>query len=166
MTLLPASGSISKDDIEIEHISDISDVTLVTLASGDTLKWNGTEWVNANNVVYLNSTNTFNTLIVNDFTKLGTAAPSIKMKKITGTSPSAGNSTSYAHGLSGSKILSLSVLIYGTDGHYYPPHHGIQDVAPEYYFAYVSSNYLKLYIRNNSTWVASRAFTCLITYEE
>ena len=51
-------------------------------------------------------------LEVNGYTKLGSDAPSIKMKKLTGTtSPNNGGEVSIAHGLDFAKILSVSVMV-------------------------------------------------------
>ena len=51
-------------------------------------------------------------LEVNGYTKLGTDAPSIKFKKLTGTTAGTdGGHVNIAHGLDESKILSVSVLV-------------------------------------------------------
>ena len=63
---------------------------------------------------------------LNGFTKLGNdaATPKIKMKKLTGTTPTSANPNSFTylpHGVTGSKILSISVIV--SDGGYqYLPH--------------------------------------------
>jgi hypothetical protein len=48
------------------------------------------------------------------FTKLGSSAPAIKTKKLTGNLPASGTSASIAHGLDYVKILSVTVLQYNS----------------------------------------------------
>ncbi|MEO0311680.1 MAG: hypothetical protein RIQ89_1337 [Bacteroidota bacterium] len=61
-------------------------------------------------------------LEVNGFTKLGSDAPAVKIKKITGnTAPTQGGTVFVNHGLDQSKILSVSILVLHTGGNYYGP---------------------------------------------
>jgi hypothetical protein len=107
-----------------------------------------------------------NRLDVAGFSKLGDdpATPSIKMKKLTVTNGAAGITSSFAHSLSQSKILSVSVFINANTGN---------DIAPRStypgfeYDMYVSST--SVVIRNivgNDAGIAGRPVRILITYEE
>ena len=59
---------------------------------------------------------------LNGFTKLGSDAPGIKLKKLTGTTGATeGNTTSIAHGLTLSKIIGLNVLVTASNGNSIPP---------------------------------------------
>lgn len=57
-------------------------------------------------------------LTVNGFTKLGSDAPAIKMKKLTGTTANTDGGFMYvAHGLDASKIISTTIEVhYGPSG--------------------------------------------------
>jgi hypothetical protein len=104
---------------------------------------------------------------IRDFTRLGTqtsGAPAIKMKKITGTNGAAGVLTPFAHGLTQSKILSVSVLINASTGN---------DVTARstygtFEFDYYISN-TNIYVKNisgNDSSIVNRPVRILITYEE
>lgn len=108
-----------------------------------------------------------NNAVVRGYTKLGgygTDVPSIKMKKLTKLNGGAGAVTDIDHGLTQSKILSVSIFINATTGN---------DIAPRStyggfeYDYYVSSN--KIYIRNisgNDGNIINRPIRVLVTYEE
>ena len=121
---------------------------------------------------YLNITNAASTFIgnmtVNAFTKLGSAAPSIKMKKLTGTTPAVeGNSVTIAHGLTGSKILAVDVLVgYSSNANNgMPP--GYLRIAGYEYYAYQTSSGIVVYLSaTNSERILSDTIRILITYED
>ncbi|MBL0147049.1 MAG: hypothetical protein IPP48_16380 [Chitinophagaceae bacterium] len=104
---------------------------------------------------------------IRDYTRLGTqasGAPAIKMKKITGTNGAAGTLTSFTHGLTQAKILSVSIYINATSGN---------DISPRStYIGYEYDSYVSptaVAIRNvsgNDANIAGRPIRILITYEE
>ena len=100
---------------------------------------------------------------VSDYTQLGSDAPKIKMKKLTGTTAPTEGGTSYvAHGLNVSKILSFSVLV--TDGGFLITPH---DISPFNFTAYATSTDIAVEnISGESGNILSESFTVLITYEE
>ena len=104
---------------------------------------------------------------VNAYTKLGSAAPAIKMKKLTGTTPAVeGNSVTIAHGLTGSKILAVDVLVgYSSNANNgMPP--GYLRIAGYEYYAYQTSSGIVVYLSaTNSERILSDTIRVLITYE-
>ena len=99
-------------------------------------------------------------LVINNYTQLGSAAPVIKMKKITGTTD-ADSETAVAHGLTLSKILSVDIIVVGST----------ISVAPNYftsadtnYYAY-HMNATNVVMTSVQAGVQSGAYTILITYE-
>jgi hypothetical protein len=105
-------------------------------------------------------------LEVNGFTKLGSDAPAIKVKKYTGTTPgSQGAQINFIHGLDAAKILQVSVVIEYSPGNY---------VSGGYTWTggYESSVYYTgaaVFVCNrsaNSANILSKPFKVLITYEE
>lgn len=105
-------------------------------------------------------------VIVNEFTKLGSDAPAIRMKKLTGTTAAAeGGSRNIAHGLTSSKILKVDVRIEFIAGQYI-------SVGYEYnaeYHADVQWDGTNITIANHTTSsgnILSKPLVLLITYEE
>ena len=121
---------------------------------------------------YLNITNTASTFIgamtVNAYTKIGSGAPAIKMKKLTGTTPAVeGNSVSIAHGLTGSKILAVDVLVgYSSNVNNGMPPGYIRATGYEYYSYHTSSGVVVFLSATNSERILSDTIRILITYEE
>ncbi len=121
---------------------------------------------------YLNITNAASTFIgamtVNGFTKIGSTAPAIKMKKLTGTTPAVeGNSVTIAHGLTGSKILAVDVLVgYSSNVNNGMPPGYIRATGYEYYVYQTSSGIVVYLSATNSERVLSDTIRILITYEE
>ncbi len=106
-------------------------------------------------------------LTVNGFTKLGSVAPAIKMKKLTGTTGVAeGNSINIVHGFGDiSKILGFHVLVSTASGNRVPP--AFASVAEHEYDSFINAtNVLVTLTATNSGSLLSRAITVLITYEE
>ena len=103
---------------------------------------------------------------VTGYTRLGTDAPYIRQKKLTGTSPAAEDGTvSIAHGLTASKILSVTATIQDSNwGNYRLP--GDRYAADcEYYLSITSSNITVALSATNSGYLLSRPVKILITYE-
>lgn len=105
---------------------------------------------------------------VDGFTRLGTAAsgaPRIKTKKLTFTNGATGASTPIAHGLTQSKILSVSILINATTGNDVAPRNGFTGFSFDYFI-----NASNIVIVNagggNDGSIVSRSGRILITYEE
>lgn len=100
------------------------------------------------------------------YTKLGSEAPAIKFKKITGSTPIAVATTgNYAHGLTKSKILGVQVVVTNSSGTLILPHNGaISDVS--YYYAQVTDTALSIYISTSATAILNKPFRAIITYEE
>lgn len=105
-------------------------------------------------------------LEVNGFTKLGTDAPAIKVKKLTGTTAATeGGTVAIAHGLTVGKIIGVQVLVEYGAGNWIPTGYTIN---PEYQVDYVVGvTNITLYNQNtNSGNVLSKPVKILITYEE
>jgi hypothetical protein len=103
-------------------------------------------------------------LEVNGYAKLGTDAPSIKVKKLTGTKAATeGGTVAITHGLSASKILSVSVLV-SSDGYLFPPHYP----SPGYNFYWDETQGYIVVINafGGSAAILSKPIRILITYEE
>ncbi|MCP9769771.1 hypothetical protein EGI22_17845 [Lacihabitans sp. LS3-19] len=109
------------------------------------------------------------TLEVNGFTKLGSDAPKIKVKKLIGTTASTqGGSVTIAHGVTSSKIISISALVRfngsAADAWVGNGYTG----APGFEFSYLYDGSF-VYIVNtsgNSTSILSKDIKVVITYEE
>jgi hypothetical protein len=100
------------------------------------------------------------------YTKLGSDAPAIKMKKITGTTASVqGGQTSLTHGLTASKIIAVNLMIEFNPGEYIGDAHtyigGYQANFVLYPTTILVSN-----STSNSANILSKPFKLLITYEE
>lgn len=109
-------------------------------------------------------------LEVNGYTKLGTGAsvPAVQMKKLTGvTGASQGQDIVIPHGLTASKILSISVLVEYTDG-------SGTTISPEYtvaagwqYSTYFDNTNIHVWNSNtNSSNILGMPVRILITYEQ
>lgn len=106
-------------------------------------------------------------LEVNGFSKLGSDAPAIKMKKLTGTTAAAQGSTTFiAHGLNSAKILAVNVLVqYATVGNDVPSSY---NANPGYEFDYyITPTDVVVWPKTgNSVNILSKPLKILITYEE
>ncbi len=96
---------------------------------------------------------------------LGSDAPSIKMKKLTGTSAVSGSSVTVAHGLDKAKIIGVQVLITNNSGNRIPPE--FTSVGSHEFEFFIDGDNIRIYsISGNSASIDENAFTVLITYEE
>jgi hypothetical protein len=101
-------------------------------------------------------------LLVSGYTQLGgLAAPSIKMKKLTGTTAALAT-TSVAHGLTDTKILAVDVHILGTTGDYYSPN---SSYAAGFQYSY-KINGANIDLQFVGASLQSQAYRILITYEQ
>ena len=116
---------------------------------------------------FLFGTTVNTTLTVNGYTDLG-GGPAIKMKKLTGTTPAVeGNSVNIAHGLTGSKILAVDVLVgYSSNVNNGMPPGYIRATGYEYYSYHTSSGVVVFLSAANSERILSDTIRILITYEE
>lgn len=102
-------------------------------------------------------------LLVTGFTKLGTAAPNIKMKKLTGTT-GAGTSFTTPHGLNVSKILDVSIFIERSGGTFTDAPNQVGGSASIQYSYSLTATDISFFGVGSS--LTSRPFRILITYEE
>jgi len=104
---------------------------------------------------------------VNGYTKLGSDAPSVKFKEISGTTPSTVSTMgTYAHGLTKSKILGVQIVVENSGGTLILPHNGTPDGSGDYYYAQVTDTNLAIHTAGNSTSILSKPFRAIITYKE
>jgi hypothetical protein len=96
-------------------------------------------------------------LSVTGYTKLGSDAPKIRMKKLSGTTGTAGFQC-FSHGLDDSKILAVDILV-GSPYRYPPAQDGLGIVKYEYSVQESSICIL------NYQGAQSKPYTILITYE-
>lgn len=108
---------------------------------------------------------TNNALDVVGFSKLGSGAPSIKIKKLTGnTATTEGGAMPVAHGLTRSKIISVTVLVdNGTKS--FPPSY-TNTSGGQYDFDIDDTNINILNSASNSSGILNKPFTVVITYEQ
>jgi len=101
-------------------------------------------------------------LEVNGYTKLGTDAPAIKYKKLTGTTAdSEGGAITIDHGLDSSKIISIrGVITY--DGDNAVPFDSIRTN----YGATVAKRANDIWVGETGSEILSKPFVMLIAYEE
>jgi hypothetical protein len=101
------------------------------------------------------------------YTKLGDTAPAIKMKELSGTtSGSSGGTVNIAHGLTLSKILSVSVLVNASTSNDIPPNYNGSFVGFQYFYFVGGTNVVIENSAGNHTNIAGRPVKILITYKE
>jgi hypothetical protein len=122
--------------------------------------------IDATGNVGVGTTNPTADLEVNGFTKLGSNAPAVKMVKLTSTTNSfQGGSTSIPHGLSITKILSVSVLVEKTATNLIPA--GNTNLAGDEFHFQVTTTQIAVVLKpTNSANLLSKPIRVLITYEE
>ena len=104
-------------------------------------------------------------LEVNGFTKLGSDGPAIKTKKLTGTTAAAqGSFVDVAHGVTGSKILSVQVLVEYAPGAWIPQSYSHSAGYSVNYL--INATNIRVYTETgNSANVLGKPMKLLITYE-
>ncbi|MES2646692.1 MAG: hypothetical protein V4717_07460 [Bacteroidota bacterium] len=103
------------------------------------------------------------TLDVNGFTKLGNASPSIKLKKLAGTTSAFNDGYVYiTHGLDYSKILSVSITVYAGLVYYGPG----QDNFATFDWSYNENSITVHNVLGKSASILSKPIKILIMYEE
>lgn len=124
------------------------------------------EIVNAANTAVTHVLSNNGNALINGFTQLGESSPAIKVKKLTGTTAATeGASVGIAHGLTLSKIVSITAMVARGDNVDVPPEHSF--VGEMQYSLYADST--NIFVNNhptNSGSILSKAVRILITYEE
>lgn len=96
----------------------------------------------------------------------GESAPPIKMKKLTGTTAgSTGGAAAVPHGVTNTKIISVSVLLEYSPGAFVVPGWNYTS-GYEYHAQIQGANLLIQTKSGNDASILSKAFKALITYEE
>lgn len=104
-------------------------------------------------------------LEVNGYTKLGSDAPAIKIKKFTGTtSSSAGGSTNIEHGLDVGKIIGVQMFVLDYADRVIPPSSVLS--GKEYGYDLTSTLIYTRLVAGNSSDITNEPIRILITYEE
>lgn len=103
---------------------------------------------------------------VTGYTRLGTGAPYIKQKRLTGTSPAAeGGTVGIAHGLTASKILAVTATIQDSNWNDYRLPGDRYAAECEYYLSISSASITVALSATNSGYLLSRPVKIFITYE-
>jgi hypothetical protein len=108
-------------------------------------------------------------LHVAGFTRLGSDAPSIKMKLITGTIPCLSNNchSPIPHGLTAAKIISVSVFISTASGEAYAPAQNEATFSGNYYYYSIDATNIDIYHPSSGTAnTLGRPYRILIIYQE
>lgn len=105
-------------------------------------------------------------LEVDGFTKPGSDAPSIKMKKLTGTTAAAeGGEVLIAHGLTVTKIISVSVIVEATSTFHI--HEAYTNNVEFQFNWYLTDTQIRIWnTAGNSGSILSKPIKILITYEQ
>ncbi|KKN98406.1 hypothetical protein LCGC14_0144980 [marine sediment metagenome] len=101
---------------------------------------------------------------INEYIKLGSGAPVIKMKKLTGTAGAEGSTNDIVHELVREKVLGMEVWVTNTSGNRVPP---VFTSLPEHeYDVFISATIVRIQLTTtNSADIAGGAITILLTYE-
>jgi hypothetical protein len=100
------------------------------------------------------------------YIQLGSDAPNIKMKKLTGTTNAAeGGTASLSHGLTLSKIISVTCQVINTAGVWLPPAH-TSNPGNQYDFT-IDTTTINIYNHaTNSENILSKPIVITIFFEE
>jgi hypothetical protein len=105
-------------------------------------------------------------LDVNGFTQLGSDAPKIKVKKLTGTTGAAeGNAVNVAHGLTGGKILAVTAVVFSAANVGWLLE-TTSDAGYQYHVKFDATNVVVTNHATNSENILSKSFTLTLIYEE
>lgn len=105
-------------------------------------------------------------IVNSSFTKLGSDAPAIKQKLITGTMPDVTSTGTYATGLTVAKIIDFSVVVTNSTSDIHKENSTLADVTNEFNSYIASDGNLTIVVPTTSTSINLQTFTCLITYIE
>lgn len=103
------------------------------------------------------------TVNIPGYTVLGDSSPPIKMKKITGTAPAVSGSTSVAHGIDVTKLISCNVQVTDTGGNRVPPNDSIY--GNRTFMWRVDATNVTVSLNASASLVAGQPFTALLIYE-
>jgi hypothetical protein len=103
-------------------------------------------------------------LVIDGFTRLGIDAPKIKMKEISGNMPALNANNSYPHGLTDSKILSITFSAE-VNNQFIPPNYA-GNPSLEYNYYWTAGSLYILNKNGNSAGLVGVPFKALITYKE
>jgi len=162
--------------LDLENTSAASSWRFQTVGNGDVTRSGDLElWkvggvnpisVKPNGNVGLSTLSPTATLEVNGYSKLGSDAPAIRIKKLTGTTPATeGGEVQLPLGLDPSKILSVSVIVFDENQNWMGPNYTVQN-------GFHYSWYMKfgnIHIGNapgGSVHLLSRPLKIFITYEQ
>ncbi len=100
------------------------------------------------------------------FAALGSGAPKIAMKKLSGTTGGTeGDITNLTHGLTVSKIIGCQVLVTQSSNNLVPP--AFTAVAEHEYEFFILASVVRIVLTaGNSGSIINGAITALLTYEE
>jgi len=102
---------------------------------------------------------------INNKVVIGTGAPGIRIVKLTGTAPAEGGSSTTAHGLDKTKIISATVLVANNSGNPIPPN--FKSVNDHEFDFFIDTTNVHVYCKAaNSASIDGNAVTILIIYEE
>jgi hypothetical protein len=95
-------------------------------------------------------------------------APILSTKKLTGTTNAAqGGAVNIPHGLTASKIVSVTAIIAASGPLYVPPNGGEDNLAGYAYNVYAgSSQVVVTNVTANSVNITSKPVTVIVTYED
>lgn len=145
------------------------------MADGQVLFWDGSQWCRAetselfwddvNKRFGIGVADPDAKLEINGYAMLGSDAPKIKVKKLTGTSAAVGASVTIVHGLTKSKIIGAQALVSNNTGNRIPPN--FTSVGNHEFDFFIDTDNVHVYcISGNSSNIDNNALTVLITYEE
>ncbi len=166
-----STNDITADNSTNSGNNDDTDGLYFNYGDPSTITWPGAGtpklFIGTNGNVGIGTATPDAELEVNGYTKLGSDAPKIKMKKITGTTNSSegvNKFTAINPGMTGS-ILSVDCLIEFQTGSYMPPE---TTLGPGYRaHMTIHSGVVRVWnAEADSGNILSKPFTCLITYEE
>lgn len=101
---------------------------------------------------------------VNGFTKLGESSPGIKIKYFSGTTAGPGLSTLLPHGLTQSKIMSVSIFVTSSINNDIPPRSSFS--ASEYDYIVSPTAILIRNASGNDANITNKPFRMIVTYME
>jgi hypothetical protein len=123
--------------------------------------------IHSNGNLITTGTGDFENLIANGYTKLGSDAPAIKMKKLTGTTAlTEGGYTNIAHGLTGSKIVGVQSVEVEISSNSYIPDEFTRISGYQFHWQRDSTNIGIFNHDTNSEYILNKSVVILVTYEE
>ena len=172
LVALDVAGQVRGSGNTSDGVAGSSTASYGVYGQGTDTGWGGLFRYNfdGNNSAYLGGNGTaasfYGPVHMNNGTSLGNGAPSIKMKKLTGTtSSSQGGAVTVVHGLTSSTILSVSVLVEHATNSFLPAGYTIGTGSEFGWFA-DASNITVMNKTANSANILSKPIRILITYEE